>query len=69
VPAYSKQHVTVRAHTRCRLAVLPRDQPGSQALPGVAEQQTSRLQAHNTSPAGGDPCAGESAARPHDGRG
>jgi hypothetical protein len=45
---YSKQHVTVRARTRCRLAVLPRDQPGGQALPGVAEPQTSRLQAHNT---------------------
>jgi len=52
---YSEQHVTVRAGTRCRLAVLPRDRLGSQALLGVAEQQTSRLQAHNTNPADGDP--------------
>jgi hypothetical protein len=51
----SKQHVTVRACTRCRLAVLPRDQLDGKALPGVAGQQTSRLRAHNTSPAGGDP--------------
>jgi hypothetical protein len=51
----SKQHVTVRARTRCRLAVLPRDRLGSQALPGAGEQQTSRLRAHNTNPAGGDP--------------
>jgi hypothetical protein len=42
---YSKQHVAVRARTRCRLAVLPRDQLDSQALLGVAEQQTSRLPA------------------------
>jgi hypothetical protein len=28
---------TVRARTRCRLAVLPREQRDSQALPGVAE--------------------------------
>jgi hypothetical protein len=41
---YGKQHVTVHARTRCRLAVLPRDQLDSQALLGVAEQQTSRLQ-------------------------
>ena len=41
---YGKQHVTVHACTRCRLAVLPRDQLDSQALLGVAEQQTSRLQ-------------------------
>ena len=39
----------------CRLALLPRDQLDSQALPGVAEQQTLRLQAHNTNPADGDP--------------
>jgi hypothetical protein len=51
----SKQHVTVRACTRCRLAVLPRDQLDGKALPGVAGQQTSRLRAHNTSPAGGNP--------------
>jgi hypothetical protein len=48
---YSKQHVTVRAHTRRRLAVLPRDQLDSQALLGVAEPQSSRLRAHNTNPA------------------
>ena len=52
---YSKRHVTVRARTRCRLVVLPRDQLDSQALLGVAEQQTLRLQAHNTNPADGDP--------------
>jgi hypothetical protein len=40
----SKQHVTVRAKTRCRLAVVPRDQLDSQALLGVAAQQTWRLQ-------------------------
>ena len=39
---------------RCRLAVLPRDQLDSQALLGVAEQQTLRLLAHNTNPADGD---------------
>jgi hypothetical protein len=50
----SKQHVTVRARTLCRLAVVPRDQLDSQALLGVAEQQTARLQAHdNKRPAGG----------------
>jgi hypothetical protein len=43
---YGKQRVTLhaRTRTRCRLAVLPRDQLDSQALLGVAEQQTSRLQ-------------------------
>src|SRR5262249_8371178 len=51
----SKQHVTVRARARCRLAGLLHDQLDSQALPGVAEQQTSRLQAHNTNPADGSP--------------
>ena len=40
----SEQHVTVRAKTRCRLAVVPRDQLDSQALLGVAAQQTWRLQ-------------------------
>jgi hypothetical protein len=40
----SKQHVTVRAKTRCRLAVVPRNQLDSQALLGVATQQTWRLQ-------------------------
>jgi hypothetical protein len=52
---YRKQHVTVRARTRCRLAVLPRDRLDSQALLGAAGQQTSRLQAHNSNPADGDP--------------
>lgn len=46
----SKQHVTVRAQTPCRLAVLQREQLDSQALLGVAEQQTSRLRAHDTNP-------------------
>jgi len=50
---YRKQHVTVRARTGCRPALLPRDRLDSQALLGVAEQQTSRLQAHNTNPADG----------------
>ena len=35
----SKQHVTVRASGRCRLAELPRDQLDSQALPGVANSR------------------------------
>lgn len=42
----SKQHVTVRAKTRCRPAVIPRDQLDSQALLGVAAQQTPRLRNH-----------------------
>jgi hypothetical protein len=49
----SKEHVTVRAQTPCRLAVLPRDQLDSQALLGVAGQQTTRLRAHSENPAGG----------------
>ena len=53
--AYRKQHVTVRARTLCRLAVLPRDRLDRQALLGVAGQQTSRLQAPQPNPAGGDP--------------
>jgi hypothetical protein len=40
----SRQHVTIRAKTRCRVAVVPRDQLDSQALLGVAAQQTWRLQ-------------------------
>ena len=52
--AYRKQHVTVRARTLCRLAVLPRDRLDRQALLGVAGQQTSRLQALNTHPADAD---------------
>jgi hypothetical protein len=40
---YSQQHVTVRATTACRLAVLPRAQLDSQALLGVAAEQRSRL--------------------------
>lgn len=48
--------------------VLPRDQLGNRALPGVTGQQTSPLQA--TTPTGRRPMgAGESAARPRDGRG
>jgi hypothetical protein len=49
---YSKQHVTVRAAARCRLAVLPRDHLDSQALLGVAAEQTIRLRAHMNPPAG-----------------
>jgi len=41
----SKRHVTVRARTPCRLAVLRRDQLDSEALLGVAAQQTARLRA------------------------
>lgn len=65
----SKQHVTVHARTRCRLAVLPRDRLDSQALPGVAEQQTSPLRAHNTNPAGGGPWVLTTPLPGHDGRG
>lgn len=39
----SNQHVTVRARTPCRLAVLPRDRLDSEALLGVAAQQAARL--------------------------
>ena len=42
----SKKHVTVWAKTRCRLAVLSREQLDGQALLGVAAQQTGRLRAH-----------------------
>ena len=45
---YSTQHVLIRAKTPCRLAVPPRDQLDSQALLGVAAEQTSRLNAHST---------------------
>lgn len=39
----SKEHVRARAKTDCRLAVMTRDQLDSEALLGVAAQQTSRL--------------------------
>jgi hypothetical protein len=42
---YGKEHITVRARTACRLAVLPREQLDSQALLGVGAEQTSRLNA------------------------
>jgi hypothetical protein len=41
----SKQHVTVRAKTPCRLAVLPRAQLDNPALLGVAAEQAARLRA------------------------
>jgi hypothetical protein len=41
-PSSKKQHVTVRAMTACRLAILPRAQLDSQALLGVAAEQRSR---------------------------
>ena len=40
----SKLHVTVRARTPCRLAVLRRDPLDSEALLGVAAQQPARLE-------------------------
>ena len=46
---YSKEHVTVRARTLSRLAVLPRAQLDNQALLGVAAEQAARLRAHRTS--------------------
>ena len=42
----SKEHVTVRAKTPCRLAVLARDQLDSDALLGVAAEQVSQLEAY-----------------------
>ena len=42
----SKDHVTVRAKTPCRLAVLARDRLDSDALLGVATEQISQLRAH-----------------------
>jgi hypothetical protein len=45
-PAYSKEHVRVRAKTSCRLAILPREQLDSQALLGVAAEAISRMEAH-----------------------
>ena len=44
----SKQHVSVRAKTPCRLAVIPRAELDSQALLGVAAQQSCRLRAHES---------------------
>ena len=41
--AESKEHVTVRARTTCRLAVVPRDQLNTDKLLGVAAEQTTRL--------------------------
>jgi hypothetical protein len=40
---YGKQHISVRATTACRLAVLPRTHLDSQALLGIATEQRSRL--------------------------
>ena len=40
---YSKEHVTVRARTPSRLAVLPRTQLDDKALLGVAAEQGARL--------------------------
>lgn len=45
---YSKEHVTVRARTPSRLAVLPRSQLDNQALLGVAAEQTARLNSCST---------------------
>jgi hypothetical protein len=42
----SKEHVTVRAKTPCRLAVLARDRLDSDALLSVATEKISRLQAY-----------------------
>jgi hypothetical protein len=47
--SYSKEHVTVRAQTPSRLAVLPRSHVDSQALLGVAAEQTERLRAQRAS--------------------
>ena len=41
----SKEHVTVRAQTPCRLAVVPRDRLDDQALLGAAAAQKSRFRA------------------------
>jgi hypothetical protein len=48
--SYSRQHVTVRATTACRLAVLPRAHLDSQALLGVAAEQGSRLDSVRADP-------------------
>lgn len=45
-PHPSKQHVAVRARTPGRLTVLPCDRLDSEALLGVAAQQTARPQDH-----------------------
>ena len=41
----SKEHVTVRARTPCRLAVVPRERLDDQALLGAAAAQKSRFRA------------------------
>ncbi len=41
---YSKEHVTVRARTPSRLAILPRTHLDDQALLGVAAEQAARLE-------------------------
>ena len=48
----SKEHVSARAKTPCRLAVLARDLLDSDALLGVATEQASQLQAHTAKAAG-----------------
>jgi hypothetical protein len=51
----SKDHVTVRAQTPCRLAVVPCSRLDDQALLGAAAAQTSRLEAfHGDSAQAGD---------------
>ena len=45
---YSKEHVTVRARTASRLAIVPRSHLDDQALLGVAAEQTARLNTCST---------------------
>jgi hypothetical protein len=46
----SKQHVSVRARTPCRLAVLPREELDQESLLQVAVEQTKRLQRSTEQP-------------------
>jgi hypothetical protein len=54
----SKEHVTVRARTPCRLAVLARNHLDSDALLSVATEQISQLQAYRERSANAGPGAG-----------
>ena len=53
----SKEHITVRAQTPCRLAVVPRDGLDADALVGAAAAQAARFNAvrSGTSQTGGQP--------------
>jgi hypothetical protein len=52
---HSQEHVSVRARTPSRLAIVPRTQLDSQALLGVAAEQAARLDARSSQPRAAGP--------------